>query len=283
MLERFYKMNLLKVVLISAVALAAPAYSAELVEQRPIGAAVQEVDIFDACDRGDLAAVTAYLDNGGNVDACDRDGRSLLFLGSNGNSNLPFAKLLIERGADVNITCEFRVSPLMQAVAKGHLGILQLLLESGANPNVSQTGYSVLSCASCFAQPAVVEALLKYGASHDDLNGKQHAFKAACSGNRLDTMKILHNHETNYILPSQYDDLGASLLFEVCKNEGEFSDLRRDVERQISIVKQLSAFGFPIHELDADNRTPISYLSAEYHAEIIDVYMTELRVLGSYI
>lgn len=279
MLERFYKMNLLKVVLISAVALAAPAYSAELVEQRPIGAAIQERDIFDACRRGDLAVVTAYLDDGGNVNACDRHGYSLLYNASWSNNGLALPQLLIERGADVD-----NFSPLFDAVYFKSLEMVRLLLENRANPDPVVAGVvSTLSYASGCAQPAILEALLNYGASHDDLNGKQHAFKAACSGNRLDTMKILHNHETNYILPSQYDDLGASLLFEVCKNEGEFSDLRRDVERQISIVKQLSAFGFPIHALDADNRTPISYLPEEYHAEIIAIYMSELRVLGSYI
>ncbi len=293
MLERFYKMNLLKVVLVSAVALAAPAYSAELAEERPVAIAVHGIDIFDAiyypCRRGDLAAVTAYLDGGGNVNAC-LTFYSLLGVVAEHN-HLPLARLLIEQGADVNLVTLDGSSALMKAACIGSLDIVELLLENAANPNlIHQFGETALDFASSNGHSAVVEVLLTYGASHDDLNGKQDAFRAACAENHLDTMKILHNHETNFITPSQYDDFGASFLFEICKppqfeeeDDAVFLYPRFQGEHQLSLVKQLSAFGFPIDALDADNRTPISYLPEEYHAEIIAIYMSEFRETGSYI
>jgi len=82
------------------------------------------------------------------------------------------AKLLIERGVDVNVLDRHHATPLLGAVDcryngnTGFSNIVKLLLENGANPNIS--GYEdksiPLIVASAFGHIGVVKLLLKYNA-----------------------------------------------------------------------------------------------------------------------
>ena len=57
--------------------------------------------IHDAAIKGDVAAITAALDAGDGVDESDGTGTPLYYAAWMGH--LEAAKLLIERGADVNV------------------------------------------------------------------------------------------------------------------------------------------------------------------------------------
>ena len=82
------------------------------------------------------------------------------------------AKLLIERGVDVNALDRYHVSPLLAAIDSrynynnGFVNIVNLLLEHGANPNISGyiEEYTPLIKASEFGHIGVVKLLLKYNA-----------------------------------------------------------------------------------------------------------------------
>ncbi|MFC3325159.1 ankyrin repeat domain-containing protein [Mesorhizobium cantuariense] len=124
--------------------------------------------IHDAAKEGDVAAITAALDAGAGVD--ESDGHATpLFLAVRGG-HFAAAKLLVERGADVNATPDPRLgSALMPALAKRRIDLINLLLDAGANPNSDRGGQSALHVAVTLSCLDCVKALVEAGA---DVNAK---------------------------------------------------------------------------------------------------------------
>ena len=117
--------------------------------------------IHDAAKSGDVAAITAALDAGADVN--ENDGTATPLYSAVRRGHLAAAKLLIERGADVNAETNFG-SALWAAVAKSKIELINLLLEKGADPNAVYDGNTVLHAAtelSCFD---CVKALVVAGA-----------------------------------------------------------------------------------------------------------------------
>jgi ankyrin repeat protein len=92
---------------------------------------------------GRLEIVQLLLDHGANPNVENDDGSIPLHLVSGGNYNynlqergVGIARLLMERGTDVNAQMKNMSTPLHAAAFKGRLEITRLLLSHGANPNV---------------------------------------------------------------------------------------------------------------------------------------------------
>ncbi len=124
--------------------------------------------IHDAAMKGDVAAITAALDAGAGVD--ESDGRTTpLYLAVRGG-HFAAAKLLIERGADVNAASEPLLGPaLMLALAKRRIDLINLLLDAGANPNAQRGREAALHIAVRSGCLDCVKALVEAGA---DVNAK---------------------------------------------------------------------------------------------------------------
>lgn len=86
-----------------------------------------------AAFNGHSATVLYLLDAGAEIDRVDYLGRTALLYGSTG----PFPEtiqILLDRGADPNkVDSEEHFSPLMHAAAEGHLEVVKVLLEYGAD------------------------------------------------------------------------------------------------------------------------------------------------------
>ena len=127
--------------------------------------------IHDAAKEGDVAAITAALDAGAGVDESDEsDGRMTpLYLAVRGG-HLAAAKLLIERGADVNAApTPVLGPPLMPALVKRRIDLINLLLDGGANPNAHRNRENALHIAVTLGCLDCVKALVEAGA---DVNAK---------------------------------------------------------------------------------------------------------------
>ena len=81
--------------------------------------ASQAAAIHDAAKKGDIVAIAAALDAGANVNGSDGLATPLVYAVN--RQHLDAAKLLVERGADVNALSKIGGSPLMAAVAKKRL------------------------------------------------------------------------------------------------------------------------------------------------------------------
>ncbi|HET7707862.1 MAG TPA: ankyrin repeat domain-containing protein [Thermoanaerobaculia bacterium] len=87
--------------------------------------------------------------------------------------NRELAKVLIEKGADVNAsaTNAQRVAPLHAAAAVCDHEIIRLLLERGADPNArQQNDFTPLHTAASRGDVAMAELLLAHGAKRDARN-----------------------------------------------------------------------------------------------------------------
>jgi ankyrin repeat protein len=110
-----------------------------------------------------------------------------------------FARLLLERGLDVNALDKDQNTPLHSASYLGRLEIVRVLLDYGARicseNNRAQTPLHIVSQRSCRFQDdvrGVAELLLERGA---DVNAKDEDYatpsRLACYRGRLDIAKVL--------------------------------------------------------------------------------------------
>jgi ankyrin repeat protein len=93
----------------------------------------EEMDAFlGAAGKGDMAAVTAFLDRHPSpVDRKNNRGNTALILAVE-KGQREIAELLLARGAQVNLKNNNGWAPLAYAAWNGHLGIAEMLLEKGA-------------------------------------------------------------------------------------------------------------------------------------------------------
>ncbi len=95
----------------------------------------QEEDLREAARRGDLARAKSLLDAGVPVDAKNRYGATALFFAAD-KGHLPLIQLLIERGASTEVSDTFYgMTPLVRAIDRGHeesaVFLLKHVLASG--------------------------------------------------------------------------------------------------------------------------------------------------------
>jgi ankyrin repeat protein len=85
--------------------------------------------LFEAVRKGDVAAVTAALDKGADVNAKFRYGATALFKAAE-RGHTEIAKILLDRGADVKVKDTFYGATAMTwALDNKHFGVVKLLLE----------------------------------------------------------------------------------------------------------------------------------------------------------
>jgi cytochrome c len=118
--------------------------------------------IHDAAQKGDVAAIVAALDAGVNVNESDGTATPLFYAIS--RRHFEAAKLLIERGADVNKPSALGALPLAPAAGQGKIEFIKLLLDHGANPNSVIGSETVLHIAVKRGCLDCVEALVEAGA-----------------------------------------------------------------------------------------------------------------------
>ncbi|KAJ7718964.1 ankyrin repeat-containing domain protein [Mycena maculata] len=86
--------------------------------------------------------------------------------------HLQMVQLLLDHGADVNILGQYGMSALMAASYQGHEVVVQLLLDNGANMNEA-SGETPLRSASQNGHETLVQLLLDHGA---DMNKQREVF-----------------------------------------------------------------------------------------------------------
>lgn len=98
--------------------------------------------LFEAVRKGDVAAVTAALDRGADVNAKFRYGTTALFKAAE-RGNADIVKILLDRGVDVKVKDTFyQMTAMSWALDGKHIDIVRLILQKDAEgvDNVLETG-----------------------------------------------------------------------------------------------------------------------------------------------
>jgi uncharacterized protein len=146
-------------------------YRGDQVRVDELLAAEPELDVFEAAAVGDVESLRRQLDEDPRLaNAWAEDGFQPLGLASF-FGHLEAARLLVERGAEVNSASrnDFEVTPLHSAAATGdpevRYELAKLLLENGADPNaLQQDEFTPLMAADQHGDDRLRTLLVEHGA-----------------------------------------------------------------------------------------------------------------------
>jgi len=100
--------------------------------------------VFAAVDENDSGYVRRWLKAGGDPNAKDRSGQSMLYVATGPHGGDEVLEVLLSAGADPNIG-HFGYTPLMNASSWANDEAVALLLRSGADPNLkNESGQTAL-------------------------------------------------------------------------------------------------------------------------------------------
>ena len=97
-------------------------------------------DVADAANEGDARAVAAWLYEGGSVDTrcAENDSETLLMAAAHGGQEA-IVRMLLQRGASVNLQNSLGATALMAAACHGHNKIVQALLDAKADASLQES------------------------------------------------------------------------------------------------------------------------------------------------
>ncbi len=143
---------------------------------------------------GDIRTVKSCLNDGFSVDGRlparkSHPERETPLMIAAELGNLSIAKLLIERGADVNAEAEFHLTALANAIRFNHAAMVNLLLKSGTAIEAD----SLIHAATTKIDLRITRSLLKYGADPNAQNKsfRQTAMHMAAFHDRADVARLL--------------------------------------------------------------------------------------------
>jgi ankyrin repeat protein len=123
---------------------------------------------------GDVAKVRLLLSKDARVDARSQLGRTPLLISAAYDGATEAARLLVEKGADVNARDKSGMSVLEQAAFSNHIELVRLLLAKGADVNTAdQSGFTALMAAANNGDrnAELVKLLLQHGAAVNEKTG----------------------------------------------------------------------------------------------------------------
>lgn len=223
-----------------------------------------------AAESNNLPVAKLLIARGADVEG--KGSSPLSSAGVNGDF-VEMAQLLVENGAEVNRPSPTGWYPLETAAGRGNIKVTEYLLAQGANPNAAdQAGYTALySAAGSDYGAAAAKALLKYGADPNakSLNGRTALHQAASQG-AIEVMKVLIAHKADVNIR---DNEGYSPMYGAINLGGYLKGGRSAIELLLKNganvnSKNNQGYGMPLHAAISRNDNELVKLLLSYGAEI---------------
>lgn len=155
-------------------------------------------ELIIACQNNDLEGARSLIESGANVNTIvDADGDTLL-LKAVLNNRFHIVRLLLEKGAAVDIPGKYGETALMMAIINEQKAFLDLLLANNADVNiVSEEGITPLMLAANRGNVEILNTLLQAGADFNAVNDKGYsASDIARINNHPDIVRAISDHAT---------------------------------------------------------------------------------------
>ncbi len=168
--------------------------------------------------------------------------------------------LLLEKGAELEAKDDTGQTPLSRAAAHGQKVVVNLLLEKGAElENKDKSGRTPLQWAAAEGHKVVINLLLEKGAEleNKDKSGQTPLFVAACEGHEAVVKLLL--------------DKGAKL--ETKDESGRTPLSRAAVHGHEAVMKLLLEKGAKLETKDKSGRTPLLWAKKNGHKAIVNLLL----------
>ncbi len=240
---------------------------------------------------GDIKAVRAQLQRAASVQVRlpqrkNRPARETPLMLAAERGHLPIVRLLISLGTNINETNEFRQPPLLYAVRENQVSTVNLLLKSGADPNLVMVDGDFVLREACTSSIdlRICRTLLKFGADPCFANkmGGTALHIAAFHG-RADVARALiraganvnhrdrHGHGPLTCAISRNHENVATLLLQ----NGADPRLQPEAlgiaawEGHLRFVEMLIENGWDVHSKSHQGRTPLQHARNRKHKSVI--------------
>lgn len=217
-------------------------------------------DPWTAAKSGDFDKITDYISKGGEPNAKNDDGFTLLHKACVGGQ-VRVAKYLLDNGASVNGVTKKGSMPIHVGGRAGHVEIVKLLIDYGASIDSRTTDCWTVLHESCDNNKIeMVNFLLRQNAKVNTINEKGNTpLHAACEKGNLEIVKILLEHGAEK--DAENVD-GFTPLLRACTNGHLF------------VIKELASRGANIYKTTKKGSTAMHLAARDGSKEVLQFLIT---------
>ncbi|KAI8651645.1 hypothetical protein NCS55_01410200 [Fusarium keratoplasticum] len=241
----------------------------------------EQTPLFWAAEKGHEDAVQLLIRYGADVNFIEPNFGRTPLLAATANGHEAVARHLIEAGAHVNTRDASCETPLIVAAKDGIISLVKLLLNAGADVDAKgwHHGLTALSLAAAKGHRGIVELLLQNNASTDfvDETGRKAQAWAIEEGHD-EIIEILANQEADAgSRGADKERLASETIFSAYPDvSGGFNEDRLEwafKQGYISVVEEILEQAVDLEHRGETGRTPLVLAASEGHIKLVKLLL----------